>query len=81
MEKLCFNCTGLKHKASECNSTKTCQPCQGKHRTSLCEKNKYASHYKPYLLSHSQFLYLKLKGLNAEHLLTRRRGAPTPHQI
>ena len=37
-KKLCFNCTGSKHRASEHKSTKTCQQCQGKHDTSLCEK-------------------------------------------
>ena len=35
---LCFNCTGLKHKASECRSSKTCQFCNEKHHTSICKK-------------------------------------------
>ena len=37
-KKLCFNCTGSKHKASKCRSTKTCQICNEKHHTSICKK-------------------------------------------
>ena len=33
-KKLCFNCTGGQHKASECRSNRTC--CKGKHYTSIC---------------------------------------------
>ena len=36
--QLCFNCTGAKHKASECGCTSTCQVCHKKHHTSICEK-------------------------------------------
>ena len=35
---LCFNCTGAKHRASECKSKSKCQVCQGKHHTSICDK-------------------------------------------
>ena len=37
-KKLCFNCTGPKHRASDCRSNKTCANCKGKHHTSICEK-------------------------------------------
>ena len=37
-KRLCFNCTGSKHRASECRSTKTCLTCKEKHHTSICEK-------------------------------------------
>ena len=37
-KRLCFNCTGSKHRASECRSTKTCLTCKEKHHTSVCEK-------------------------------------------
>ena len=37
-KKLCFNCTGSKHKALKCRSTKTCQFCNEKHHTSICKK-------------------------------------------
>ena len=37
-KKLCFTCTGSKHKASECRSTKTCQICNEKHHTCICKK-------------------------------------------
>ena len=36
--KLCFNCTGSKHHASDRRSNKTCANCKGKHHTSICEK-------------------------------------------
>ena len=35
-KKLCFNCTGPKHRANECRSTTTCQRCNQKHHTSIC---------------------------------------------
>ena len=37
-KKLCFNCTGTKHHASDCHSNKTCANCKGKYHTSICEK-------------------------------------------
>ena len=37
-KRLCFNCTGSKHRASERRSTKTCLTCKEKHHTSICEK-------------------------------------------
>ena len=36
-KRLCFNCTGSKHRASECRSTKTCLTCKDKHHTSIYE--------------------------------------------
>ena len=38
-EKLCFNCTGTKHRVNECNSENTCRTC--KHHISICEKTQY----------------------------------------
>ena len=37
-KRLCFNCTGAKHRAVDCKSKNTCQVCQGKHHTSICDK-------------------------------------------
>ena len=37
--KLCFNCTGTKHRAAECLCKTCCQKCNGKHHTSICDKN------------------------------------------
>lgn len=37
--KLCFNCTGTKHRAAECLCTTCCQKCNGKHHTSICDRN------------------------------------------
>ena len=35
---MCFNCSGSKHRASECKSKTGCQTCGAKHHSSLCEK-------------------------------------------
>ena len=35
-KKLCFNFTGLKHRASDCKSNINCQKCNQKHHTSIC---------------------------------------------
>eukprot|EP00794_Sanderia_malayensis_P016265 gene16265-biopygen13818 len=37
-KRLCFNCTGSKHRASECHSKIDCQKCKGRHHTSICDK-------------------------------------------
>ena len=37
-KRLCFNCTGMKHQAKECKSTRTCRQCGEKHLTSICVK-------------------------------------------
>ena len=35
-KKLCFNCTGPKHRAIDCNSKDSCHHCAKKHHTSIC---------------------------------------------
>ena len=35
MKRLCFNCTGSRHRAADCRSRSSCQKCQRKHHTSL----------------------------------------------
>ena len=37
-KKLCFNCTGTKHRAAECRIVRSCQKCNGRHHTSICDK-------------------------------------------
>ena len=37
LKRLCFNCTGTYHKASECRCPTACQVCRKKHHTSICE--------------------------------------------
>ena len=37
-KKLCFNCTGAKHRAEKCRSAKACLKCKNKHHTSICDK-------------------------------------------
>ena len=36
---MCFNCAGGKHHVAECKSKNQCQTCQGKHHTSICDKD------------------------------------------
>ena len=36
--KLCFNCTGTRHRTAECRCATTCQRCNGKHHSSICDK-------------------------------------------
>ena len=35
-KRLCFNCTGSKHRAEDCRSRSLCQICQRRHHTSIC---------------------------------------------
>ena len=35
---LCFNCTGEKHRASDCRSRIQCYHCKRRHLTSICDK-------------------------------------------
>ena len=39
MKRLCFNCTGSRHRAADCRSRSSCQKCQRKHHTSICDQN------------------------------------------
>ena len=38
-KKLCFNCTGTKHRISDFRSKKLCRIYSLKHHTSICDKN------------------------------------------
>ena len=44
-KKLCFNCTGSRHRAAECTSSSTIifklQNCKQKHHTSICNKRNW----------------------------------------
>ena len=37
-KRLCFNCTGSRHRAEDCKSKSTCQNCHARHHTSLCDR-------------------------------------------
>ena len=37
-KRLCFNCTGAKHRAVDCKSKTGCLRCSQRHHTSLCDK-------------------------------------------
>ena len=36
--KLCFNCTGKQHRASDCRSKRLCSTCNGRRHSSICSK-------------------------------------------
>ena len=36
--RLCFNCTGENHRAAECPSKRSCQQCDRRHHTSICDR-------------------------------------------
>ena len=36
--RLCFNCTGENHRAAECPSKRSCQQCDQRHHTSICDR-------------------------------------------
>ena len=38
LKRLCFNCTGSKHRAADCRSRASCQHCQHKLHSSICDK-------------------------------------------
>ena len=38
-EKVCFICTGVKHRAANCRSKQTCQTCKNKHDSSICSQS------------------------------------------
>ena len=42
--RLCFNCTGSGHRAAECSSKTSCQNCDRRHHTSICEKEEEIQH-------------------------------------
>lgn len=42
-KRLCFNCTGRQHRASDCRSRRLCLNCNGKHHTSICDRIKTPS--------------------------------------
>ena len=37
-DDLCFNCTGGRHRASECQIKGSCKNCKAKHHSSICDK-------------------------------------------
>ena len=38
MRKSCFNCTGIKHRAADCCSKRTCQTCKNKYHSWICSQ-------------------------------------------
>lgn len=43
---LCFNCTGLQHRAADCKSKMGCQKCHKRHHTSICNNPPSGTNFK-----------------------------------
>ena len=75
--KLCFNCTGSQHKANQCSSKKSCQRCNRRHHTSICEKGNDAQ---PFMLVREvtvvyPVVVVKIKGVMCRALLDSAAGS------
>ena len=50
-KRLCYNCTGGKHRADECRSRLRCQKCSRKHHTSICSTSTRENEFNPLLVA------------------------------
>ena len=80
-KKLCFNCTGGSHRASECKSKQTCQNCNCQHHTSVCDQSETiltAAHH----LGDHQVIYpvvlVEVDGIRCRSLLDTGAGNSYP---
>ena len=75
-KRLCFNCTGSKHRASECRSTKTCLTCKEKHHTSICEKSSNMLLTTNTSLVTYPVLVIEVEGVKCRALIDTGAGSP-----
>ena len=79
-KRLCYNCTGAKHRASECNSKLTCQNCAKRHHTFICDQQRVAERK---LTAHppgdTEVIYpvvtIKVEGVKCRVLLDTKAGS------
>ena len=74
-KRLCFNCTGSKHRASECRITKTCLTCKEKHHTSICEKGSNMLLTTNASLVTYPVLVIKVEGVKCQALIDTGEGS------
>ena len=79
-KRLCFNCTGSKHKARECQSHKRCQFCKKKHHSSICEDRPPGTPTEPMLATNeSTVVYptivVSISGIKCRALLDACSGS------
>ena len=75
-KRLCFNCTGSKHRASECRITKTCLTCKEKHHTSICEKSSNMLLTTNTSLVTYPVLVIEVEGVKCRVLIDTGAGSP-----
>ena len=75
-KRLCFNCTGSKHRASECRITKTCLTCKEKHHTSICEKSSNMLLTTNTSLVTYPVLVIEVEGVKCRALIDTGAGSP-----
>ena len=74
-KRLCFNCTGCKHSASECRSPKTCLTCKEKHHTSIYEKGSNVLPTTGTSLATYQVLAIEVEGVKCRALIDTGAGS------
>ena len=74
-KRLSFNCTGSKHRVSECRRTKTCLTCKEKHHTSLCEKGSNMLLTTNTSLVTYQVLVIEVEGVKCRALIDTGAGS------
>ena len=78
-KKACFNCTGLAHRAPECQSTTKCKNCGKRHHTSICVETEQP---KPVLAAHREdqqviypTVFVEINGVKAHAILDTGAGS------
>ena len=74
-KRFCFNCTGFKHRAFECRSTKTCLTCKEKQHTSICEKGSNMLHTTNTSLVTYPVLVIDVEGVKCRALIDTGAGS------
>ena len=79
-KRLCFNCAIGKHRAAECSSKTTCQNCERRHHTSICNSTKVKE--KEHVLTTNQssegvfpVIVIKVNGIKCRALIDSGSGS------
>ena len=78
-KRLCFNCAGDDHRASECRSRKTCLFCKRRHHTSICHRGNTDNSMKATQIGDGPVVYpvviLEVTGIKCRALLDSGAGS------
>ena len=82
-KRLCFNCTGTKHRPADCRSNRKCLLCKCKHYTSICEKHSDETSEPMLASTESSIIYpvaiIKVNGIKCRALLDTGSYAHMAH--